>query len=195
MIDTRRYQWMIGAFGLLLLALFSIYLYTHSRHTAPGVPAGRRLYRFVAPLASSDLDAAANVSPRCNAARPARRGLNVCDRGPLVLEFFATDASPCVRAVDALDRVAREFPRIQFAALATGGSQAATRALVREHRWRIPVAYDATGAVGELYDVTICPMIEVAGKGGVVRKLLIGERWGRSAPLSRELRSLLQTVG
>jgi hypothetical protein len=192
-IDTRRYQWMIGGFALLMVALFSIYLYTHSRHTAPGVPAGSRLHRFVAPLATSDLNAPANVSPRCDPARPARRGLNVCDRGPLVLEFFALNASPCIRAVDTLNRVAAVFPNVQFAALAVDGSQSGTRALVRKHRWRIPVAFDQTGVVGELYDVTICPMIEVAGAGGTVRKLLLGERWGREATLTRELRAVLHT--
>ncbi len=194
MIDTRRYQWMIGGFGLLMVVLFSLYLYTHSRHTNPGVPAGQRLHRFVAPLAVGGPDLAANVNPRCNPSRPARHGLNVCDRGPLVLEFFALDAPPCIKAVDALQRVSSRFPGVQFAALAAGGEQAGTRALVRSHRWSIPVAFDMTGAVGQLYDVTICPLIEVAGAGGTVGKLLIGERWERPAPLARELRQLLGKV-
>ena len=193
MIDTRRYQWMIGGFGLLLVVLFSVYLYTHSRHTSPGLRAGAVLHRFVAPLATSDLDAAANVNPRCNPARPAKRGLNVCGRQPLVLEFFALDAPPCIKAVDALQRVAAEFPGVEFAAVAAGGDQAGTRALVKRHHWTIPVAYDTTGSVGELYDVTICPLIEVAGRGGVVRRLLIGERWEHASALARELRPLLQT--
>ena len=193
MIDTRRYQWMIGGFGLLLVVLFSVYLYTHSRHTSPGLRAGAVLHRFVAPLATSNLDAAANVNPHCNPARPAKRGLNVCGRQPLVLEFFALDAPPCIKAVDALQRVAAEFPGIEFAAVAAGGDQAGTRALIKRHHWTIPVAYDTTGSVGELYDVTICPLIEVAGRGGVVRRLLIGERWEHASALARELRPLLQT--
>jgi len=41
--------------------------------------------------------------------------------------------------------------------------------------------------------VTICPLIEVAGRGGVVRRLLIGERWEHASALARELRPLLQT--
>jgi hypothetical protein len=192
-IDTRRYQWMVGGFGLLMVVLFSLYLYTHSRQSSPGVPAGHRLHHFVAPLATSDVDLAANVNPRCNPGRPARHGLNVCGRGSLVLEFFALDAVPCVRAIDALQRVSREFPDVQFAAVAAGGGLAGTRALVRSHHWSIPVAFDPSGAVGELYDVTICPMIEVAGRGGVVRKLLIGERWERPEALARVLRPLLQT--
>ncbi len=193
MIDTRRYQWMVGGFGLLMVVLFSLYLYTHSRHSSPGVPAGQRLHHFVAPLATSDVDLAANVNPRCNPARPATNGLNVCGRGPLVLEFFALGAAPCIRAVDTLQRVSREFPGVRFAAVAAGGDRAGTRALVRSHRWSIPVAFDTSGAVGELYDVTICPMIEVTGAHGVVRRLLIGERWERPEALASELRPLLQT--
>ena len=41
MIDTRRYQWMIGGIGLVLVVAFSVYLYAHGGgHTHPGVPAG-----------------------------------------------------------------------------------------------------------------------------------------------------------
>lgn len=194
MIDTRRYQWMIGGFGLLMVVLFSVYLYTHSGHSSPGVSAGRRLHHFVAPLATSDVDLAANVDPHCNRARPAKHGLNVCGRGPLVLEFFALDAPPCIGAVDTLQRVSREFPAVQFAAVAAGGDQAGTRALVKSHHWSIPVAFDMTGAVGQLYDVTICPMIEVSGAGGIVSKLLIGERWERPDALAGELRRVFDTA-
>jgi hypothetical protein len=193
-IDTRRYQWMVGAFGLLMVVLFSLYLYTHSRQSSPGVPAGQRLRHFVAPLATGDLNLAANVNPRCDPARPAKQGLNVCGRGPLVLEFFALDAPPCIRAVDTLQRVSAEFRGVRFAAVAAGGGEAGTRALVRSHHWRIPVAFDLTGSVGELYDVTICPMIEVSDPRGVVRGLLIGERWERPAALAGELSRLLQTA-
>lgn len=192
MIDTRRYQWMIGGLGLALLVAFSVYLYAHDGgHAHPGVRAGQRLHRFVAPLATSDLNAPANVDPRCDPARPARRGLNVCDRDPLVLAFFATDAPPCIRAVTALQRLSARFPRTRFAAVAAGGTRSATRRLVREHRWTIPVAYDSTAAVAQLYDVVACPMIEVAGRGGVVRRLLIGKRWAEPRALAAALTPLV----
>jgi hypothetical protein len=122
MIDTRRYQWMIGGIGLLLVIAFSVYLYVDGGgHTHPGVHQGQRLRHFVAPLATSDLNAPANISPRCDPARPARRGLNVCGREPLVLEFFALNAQPCIRAVDALQQVAPRFPGVEFAAVGGGG--------------------------------------------------------------------------
>ena len=189
MIDTRRYQWMVGAIGLVLVIAFSVYLYVEGGgHTRPGVREGQRLRHFVAPLATSDLNVPANVSPRCDPARPARRGLDVCGHEPLVLEFFALNAQPCIRAVDALQRVAREFPGVEFAAVAAGGDKRGTLALVRSNHWKIPVAYDSTAVVAQLYDVAVCPLIEVAGRRGVVKRLLIGERWEHAPALAGVLR-------
>jgi hypothetical protein len=191
MIDTRRYQWMIGGIGLALVIAFSAVMYLAPSHARPGVRAGQRLHRFVAPLATSDLNVPANTSPRCDPAHPARRGLNVCDRGPIVLAFFATSGRPCVRAVSALQRLSARYPGTTFAAVAAGGSQQATRALVRRNHWTMPVAYDSSTAVARLYDVTVCPMIEVAGRGGIVKRLLIGDAWQRARVLAPMLAHLL----
>ncbi|MDE3130973.1 MAG: hypothetical protein KGL16_07450, partial [Acidobacteriota bacterium] len=196
MIDTRRYQWMIGGIGLLLVIAFSVFMFlAPARSNRPGVRAGRPLHRFVAPLATSNLNVPANVAPRCNPARPARRGLNVCDRAPLVLAFFATDAKPCIRAVNSLQRLSTGYPGTVFAAVALGGAKAPTLALVRKHRWTIRVAYDSSGAVAQLYDVPVCPMIEVAGRGGIVKRLLIGDRWAQPAALAAALGSALSRRG
>jgi hypothetical protein len=192
MIDTRRYQLMIGGLGLLLVIAFSVYLYVNGNRGAhPGVRAGQPLKHFVAPLATSDLNAAANVAPRCDPARPSRRGLNVCGRRPVVLAFFALGAKPCIRAVSALQQLAPRFPKATFAAVAAGGDKRSTLKLVDEHHWTIPVAYDSSGAVAQLYGVDVCPMIEVARSGGIVGRLLIGEHWERRAALANALTQVL----
>jgi hypothetical protein len=192
MIDTRRYQWMIGGIGLALVVAFSVFMYLSPGHRGhAGVRAGQRLLRFVAPLATSDLNVPANTSPRCNPAHPARRGLNVCDRGPIVLEFFATDAKPCIKAVSTLQSLAPRFPGTIFAAVAADGQKQATLKLVRAHHWTIPVAYDSSTAVAQLYGIAICPLIEVAERGGTVTRLLIGERWEHRAALADALDGLL----
>jgi hypothetical protein len=192
MIDTRRYQLMIGAIGLLLVVAFSVYLYVNgNRGTHPGIRAGQPLKHFVAPLATSNLNAPANVAPRCDPARPARRGLNVCGRGPIVLAFFAIGGKPCVRAVSALQALAPRYPQATFAAVAAGGAKRATLKLIHEHHWTIPVAYDSTAAVAELYGVDVCPMIEVARNGGIVSRLMIGERWEHRAALANALTQVL----
>jgi hypothetical protein len=195
MPQTRRYEWMIGGLGLTLVVAFSIFLLVngHARGT-PGVPAGQQLHRFVAPLAASDLDLAANVQPRCNPRRPARRGLNVCGRRPIVLAFFALGAAPCIRAVTALQDVSRGFPDVEFAAVAVGGGRAATERLARAHGWTIPIAYDLTGVVGQLYDVSVCPLIELAGPGGIVRRRLIGEGWEHPARLTGAVAALARST-
>ena len=194
-IDTRRYQWMIGGFGLLLLVIFSIYLLTGQKASSPGVPAGQPIHRFVAPLATSNLNVPANAHPRCDPARPARRGLNVCGRGALVLAFFVTGAASCVSEVDALQAVSTRFPDVHFAAVAVNAGRAITSTLIRRHGWTIPVAYDSTGAIGQLYGVVVCPIIELVRPGGIVEQRLIGERWRSSAALAPAVARLASAVG
>ena len=36
---------------------------------------------------------------------------------------------------------------------------------MRSHHWTIPVAYDRDGALGALYGVAICPLVELARRG------------------------------
>jgi hypothetical protein len=194
-IDTRRYQRMIGGFGLLLVVIFSIYIITNGNPSrSPGIPAGRQIQRFVAPLATSNLNVPANLHPRCNPARPARRGLNVCGRHPLVLGFFVTGAAACVSTVDALQSVSRRFRSIQFAAVAVNATRSATDKLVRRHHWTIPVAYDLTGAVGQAYGVEVCPIIELVRPGGVVQQRLIGYPWRRPGALAPRVARLAATL-
>jgi hypothetical protein len=191
MLDTRRYQWMVGATGLVLVIAFSIYLSTLGGSAGPGVAAGRRLHLFVAPLASSDLDAPANPHPRCDSLRPALRGLNVCGRTPLVLAFFVLGARPCEREVAALQAVSRRFPRTVFAAVAVDAGRTATARLVRARHWSIPVAYDETDVIGREYGIAVCPVVELSATGGVVERRLIGETWSRPARLAAAIRRWL----
>ncbi len=190
-VDPRRYQWIVGGVGLTLLLAFSVYMSLNGGGGAPGIAAGGRLREFVAPLATSDLDVAANVHPRCDPLRPARRGLNVCGHTPIVLAFFALGAAPCEREVNTMQAIARRYPRLVFAAVAVAAGRAPTARLVRRRHWTIPVAYDETGAVGQLYGVALCPLLELAGTGGVVEQRLVGEAWERPARLAAAVERLL----
>ena len=191
-IDTRRYQRMIGAFGLTLVLAFSIYLFARGGNGTPGVAPGQRLHPFVAPLATSNLaGVAANAHPVCNPARPARRGLNVCDRRPLVLAFFALGEKACIAQVDTLQAVAPRFPRVQFAAVALAANKRDTAALVRRHGWtRVSVAYDLSDTIGEVYGIEVCPLIEIARPGGIVQQRLIGKDWLSATNLARAVAKL-----
>jgi hypothetical protein len=192
-IDTRRYRWTIGIFGLVLVVGFSIYSFTTRGVQSPGVPTGQRLHLFVAPLAGSGLTGAANTNPRCDPAHPNPQALNVCGRKPLVLALFVTGSGDCKRQVDTLQTVSQQFPKgaVQFGAVAIAAGNAQTESLVRSHGWTIPVAYDPDGRIGALYGVSICPMVELAYRGGVVADRLIGNHWLSAPALAARVRALL----
>jgi peroxiredoxin len=196
-IDTRPYRWAIGGLGLLLILGLSVYQFAKNGVGTAGVAPGHRLHYFVAPLSTSTLKGDANLSPRCDPARPNPRALNVCPatlaRAPLVLGFFVTGSAPCKRQIDTMQALSRQFPAgaVQFAAVAVRTSRAETFRTVRAHHWTIPVAYDADGAVGEQYGVAICPMMELAYRNGTVRDRLIGEHWLTTAALAAKIRALV----
>jgi peroxiredoxin len=196
-VDTRRYQRLIGLFGLLLVVVISIsFLTTHGPGTA-GIPAGKKLHYFAAPLALSNLNGDANTSPPCTLSRHDPRALNICliaKQTPLVLAFFVTNSSGCEHQVTALQTVAQHYTpsQVQFAAVAVRTGHSDARKAVRAHHWKIPVAYDADGAIGDIYGVEVCPIVELAYRGGVVSRRLIGQHWASAATLEPQVQALLR---
>ena len=193
---ARRYRSIIGIIGIGLVIVFSVLQFVSRGVGSTGVPPGQRLHFFSAPLAASTLNGAANLSPPCTLARHDPRALNICllaKRGPLVLAFYVTGSSTCQRQVDALQTVSRQFSpsQVQFAALAVGAGHAKTAGEVRSHHWTIPVAYDSDGRVGALYGVSVCPLVELAKRGGVVSQRLIGSHWLSPAALAARVRALV----
>jgi peroxiredoxin len=199
-IDTRRYQRMIGLIGLALVAALSVYLLVDHGSSTTGVTAGHRLRWFAAPLARTDLRGAANLHPPCSLAEHDRRALNLCidaGRGPIVLSLFVLGGGSCERQVDALQTLSHRFAgsSVQFLAVALNASHAAAAKAVRAHRWTIPVAYDEDGRVGEQYGVVACPMVELARRGGMVVDRLIGNQWDSAAALEPRVRALVSGAG
>jgi len=199
-IDTRRFRWMIGGFGLALVAAISVYGLATRGVKSAGIPPGRALPYFAAPLAASTLNGDPNLNPPCTTAKHDPRALNVCllvARAPLVLALFVPGSRECRRQVDAVQAVSGEFGSraVSFAAVAVHAGHSQVAALVRAHRWTIPVAFDRDGSVGELYGVAICPMLELAGRGGVVQQRLLGGRWLDTAALAARVRALLAGGG
>lgn len=195
-IDTRPYQRMIGLFGLLLVVVISIAFLTSRGVGTAGIPAGKRLPMFAAPLATSSLNGAVNLRPPCTQAKHHPGALNICllvKRAPLVLAFFVTSSSGCEQAVDALQRVSEQLPagRVQVAAVAVRASHADAAQAVRQHHWTIPVAYDVDGRLGAAYGVEVCPIVQLARRGGVVERRLIGDHWASTSSLAPPVRALL----
>lgn len=199
-VDTRRYQRIIGLFGLVVVVVVSVaFLTTRGAGTA-GVPAGKRLPMFAAPLAISTLNGAANLNPPCTEAKHHPGALNICllvKRAPLVLAFFVTSSSACEQQVGALQTVSRELPagKAEFAAVAVSASHSAAAKAVRQHHWTIPVAYDVDGRLGAAYGIEVCPIIELAKRGGVVARRLIGQHWASASTLGPQVRALVASSG
>jgi peroxiredoxin len=199
-VDTRRYQRMIYVFGLLLVVVISVTFLLSRGQGSAGIPAGKQLPLFAAPLAASTLNGAANLHPHCTIAQHDPRALNICllvKRAPLVLALFVTSSSGCEQEVGALQTLSRELPasQVQFAAVAVSSSHQDALRAVRTHHWTIPVAYDLDGRVGAAYGVAVCPIVELARRGGIVARRLIGEHWSSSATLAPQVRSLLSAPG
>lgn len=196
-IDTRPYRWAIGAFGLGLVVVISVVLFLTRGVGTVGVPAGQRLHNFAAPLATSTLVGNANFAKPCKLGYLASRTVNTClttRHTPLVLAFFVTGSNACVREVDAVQKVSRQFARaaVAFAAVAVRASRSQAARLVHGRHWTVPVAYDLDGVVGAAYSVEICPLLELAYRGGVVKYRLIGDRWLQPSALAAKVRALLR---
>lgn len=199
-VDTRRYQRIIGLFGLLLVIVISVSFLTSRGVGTAGVPAGKPLPKFAAPLATSNLNLAANLNPTCTEAKHDPRALNVCllvKRAPLVLAFFVPSSGGCERQVDALQRVKAELPagQVQFAAVAVRTSHSDAVRVVRRNRWTVPVAFDVDGRVGAAYGIEVCPIVELVRRGGIVFRRLIGEHWASAMTLAPQVRALVASSG
>lgn len=196
-IDTRPYRRLIGAIGITLAIGVSALLFITRGFSPIGVPPGQTLHWFVAPLATAEVNKDANLSPHCDPSRPNPQALNLCPwltrRSPLVLAFFVSASSDCVSQIDTVQSVSREFRGIvRFVAVDVHASRQTTAALVRSHRWTIPVAYDRDGAVGDIYGVEVCPLLELADRGGRVAYRLTGDHWLSRAALAGKVRALEQ---
>lgn len=192
--------------GLLTLLYITLNALTTHHPGSRGLPAGTRLPRFAAPLVHSSFpdDAGANVATPRNLNREAGRvpacevrgagAFNVCDavaHRPLVLTFFTPAVSVCVRALDSMERLARAFRGVSFAAVSIGGDRGGMRRLVRSHGWSFPVAYDHDLAVTNLYGVAICPTVVLAYPGGRVMKTVLGDGVAQQATLGADVRRLV----
>ncbi len=193
--------WLVGAVGVIVLGyIFLNTIFTEGAGSR-GLEPGTSLPPFAMPLAASRSDGDANIATRPDSgpegARPACsvRGpdvLNVCElaeQGPVVLAFLATRSGRCEEQVDVLDRVARRFPSVRFAAVSIRGDHEDLRRVVRERGWSLPVGYDHDGAVANLYGVAICPTITFARRGGEVAGTTL--EFADEATLSRYAQALV----
>jgi peroxiredoxin len=170
---TRRYGWIVGVVGLLLIAYITLNTLRTQGREAP--QEGKQLPPFATPLALSSLNGDANVARKSGSGASGKRPacevrgddvFNVCDlaaRSPLVLAFFITrGGTECRRQLDVIQRVQGRFPGVRFAAVAVRGNRGDLRTLIRRRGWTFPIGFDRDGAVANLYGVAVCPTIVFA---------------------------------
>lgn len=192
-IDVRPYRWAIGIIGVTLVVVVGVIQFVSHGRATPGVPPGKRLHWFAAARADTSLRGDANLHPTCRLSDHDPRALNLCidaQRSPVVVSFFVTSSARCVAQVDALQSLSRRYRSVQFLAVAVHATRATTRRLARAHHWTIPVADDPDGAVGQQYGLVVCPMAELAARGGIVRDRLIGNRWSTAGALAPRVTAL-----
>lgn len=175
-----RYWRYIAVVGLIALFAFALYTTLSRQSAVSGVPAGRQLPPFAAPLALDGLSADVNVATRADQGSAGKRPactvrgagiLNVCqlyEQGPVVLALFL-DAGSCPDVLSALQRLAPSFPQVRFAAVAVKADARHVAHLVRKLALGYPVGVDRDGVLGALYQMQGCAQVTFAKRGGVVQ--------------------------
>jgi len=178
---------------------------------ATATAAGEPLPEFAVPdlLGSNEGDAniyqddcrtGANPCPESDRRTPAcavdlPEVIRVCDLfdKPLAISFWFTRGADCLPTQDLLDRVAGRYEgRVNFLSVNVHDDHDDAAQIAREHGWRIPVGWDADGAVSNLYRVGGCPTVAFAYPGGLLREAVIGSEALTEEGLTRDLDALLR---
>jgi hypothetical protein len=193
-----RYTWVVGIAFVIALIVAGANALRNSGAGYRGIPTGKLLAPFAAPLATSRYDNDANIQPRAGGGHPAACSvhlpgvLNLCDlrRRPLVVTFVATGGSGCATELDRVERVRRSFPTVEFVGVISRKSLSDAGSMVRSHGWRFPVALDRDAAVFNLYGIGDCPTTVFARKGGISAGTHRGNL--SEAQLGADVRALVQ---
>jgi hypothetical protein len=89
------------------------------------------------------------------------------------MTFVVTRGTDCEPQVDRMERIASDFPGVDFVTVLSGDSKDESRNLARARRWRQPVAVDEDGSLVNLYGVGVCP-VTVFARDGRVRSTSVG---------------------
>ncbi len=185
---ASRYAWVVGIVMLMAIGVLLITTAVpNSGHGLRGPERGKIVPDFAAPLATGNIEGGdANVRGANNPSESAGRVpacelrseevVNVCElrRKPLVLTFLVTEGVDCEPQVDRVERMRREFPGVNFAAVVSGNERAEVERIARRRGWTLPVAVDEDGAVVNLYGVGVCPTTVFARAGGRVASTRLG---------------------
>lgn len=185
----NRYAWVAGILLVMTVAVFAVTTsLPNSGEGLKGPAIGSKLLDFAAPSATGNASNADDANVRQRTGGNANAGpvpacdvvseevVNVCElrRKPLVLTFLVTRGADCEPQVDRVERMADEFPQVQFATVVSGDEREDVERIVQRRRWTMPVAVDRDGAVVNLYGIGVCPTTVFSTPGGKVRRVELG---------------------
>lgn len=195
---SGRYAWVVGIAFVIALVVAGANALRHSGAGFRGVPAGRVLAPFAAPLTTSGHDNDANIQRHASHGVPAACDVhlagvvNLCSlrARPLVMTFVATGGAGCAVQIDRADRVRRSFPGVNFLGVVSRKSLKDAKSMTRAHGWTLPVALDRDAALFNLFGIGDCPTTIFARRGGIS----VGTRRGdlSEARLAADVRALEQ---
>jgi hypothetical protein len=170
-----RYTWVVGIAFVLAIIVGGANLLGKEGAGYRGIPAGKRLAPFAAPLATGDHDNDVNIQRRASGGVPGACDVhlpgvvNLCDlrEKPLVITFVANGGAGCGAQLDRVERVRGSFPGVTFLGVISRKSLEDAKRMVRENHWTFPVALDRDGQLLNLYGIGDCPTTVFAKKGGV----------------------------
>jgi hypothetical protein len=121
--------------------------------------------------------------------------IRVCDYfdKPLAISFWFMRGADCLPTQDAFDAVAQRYRgRVNFLSIDIRDDRDEAADTVRERGWKVPVGYDADGAVSNLYRVGVCPTVAFVYPGGILRDAKIGSDELSEEAMSDQVEELLR---
>ena len=171
-----RYTWVVGVAALIVIIVVAINSLPNKGRGYQG-PSGTNLPKWAAPDVRGDVDADANVkqdakdddagndTPACEVDLDGV--ITVCDlyaKKPLVLAL-SVPAADCEEQLEAMERLQRSRPDLQFATVISGRSKEKAAEVVEKTGITFPAAVDRDLAVFNLYRIGYCSTA-VADRGG-----------------------------
>ena len=121
--------------------------------------------------------------------------IRLCDYfdRPLAISFWFMRGADCLSTQDTFDAVAARYRgRVNFLSIDIRDDRDDAAATVRERGWKVPVGYDADGAVSNLYRIGVCPTVAFVYEGGILRDAKIGSDELSVAAMTDQVEELLR---
>jgi peroxiredoxin len=110
----------------------------------------------------------------------------------VVLDFWATWCSPCLKTMPLVDEIVREFPdqKVSLFAINMEEQPAEIKSTLERHQLNVPVILDTDGVAAARYSVTSIPQTVVIDREGNIARLFIGGGPKLAEPLRQALKEL-----